>query len=398
MTFTKRNKAIHIDTEALSSLALVQAGLIHPVDGLMNKQTSQEVDKNKVYKDMPLPFSFILAPSGKRNFEVISSLKAGEIVDLINGEKKVGELTVEETFEIDPQERIFNIFGTNDTLHPGVKNTINRLGKMAVSGKYIVKYSPVEDNIKKVKNIIKETGAKKITAMMLAANPFNRVHERIIRQKLNHSDLIILFLRKPFNNDGLSYDIRSKALEKLIDNFLPKNKVIVVPLENTYIFAGYNELILDAIVAKNYGCSELTVGKNHGGLSVYYSDNKINTIFNECECGNLSINIEVVEEYVYCNVCKTLVSSETCPHGSHHHIKYNSNAILKLLDNGIIPPTILVRKEVSSYILSRLFPNRFENVQNLYYDLFPNSGLLEDQTDESFYIELISLYQTSSLT
>ena len=139
MTFTKRNKAIYIDTEALSSLALVQAGLIHPVDGLMNKQTSQEVDKNKVYKDMPLPFSFILAPSGKRNFEVISSLKAGEIVDLINGEKKVGELTVEETFEIDPQERIFNIFGTNDALHPGVKNTINRLGKMAVSGKYIVK-------------------------------------------------------------------------------------------------------------------------------------------------------------------------------------------------------------------------------------------------------------------
>lgn len=396
MTSTKRNKAIYIDTEALSSLALVQAGLISPVDGLMNKETSQEVDKNKIFKGMPLPFSFILAPSGKKNYEVISTLKAGETVDLINNDEKVGELTVEETFEIDPEERIFNIFGTNDTLHPGVKNTINRLGKMAVSGKYFVTYPPVEDNIKRVKNTIKETGAKKITAMMLAANPFNRVHERIIRQKLNHSDLIILFLRKPFNNDGLNYEIRSKALEKLIDTFLPKNKVIVVPFENTYIFAGYNELILDAIVAKNYGCSELTVGKNHGGLSLYYSENETNTIFNECK--NLSINIEVVEEYVYCNICKTLVSRDTCPHGSHHHIKYNSNAILKLLDNGIIPPTILVRKEVSSYILSRLFPDRFENVQNLYYDLFPNSGLLEEQTNESFYLELIQLYQTSSLT
>jgi sulfate adenylyltransferase len=396
MTSTKRNKAIYIDTEALSSLALVQAGLISPVDGLMNKETSQEVDKNKIFKGMPLPFSFILAPSGKKNYEVISTLKAGETVDLINNDEKVGELTVEETFEIDPEERIFNIFGTNDTLHPGVKNTINRLGKMAVSGKYFVTYPPVEDNIKRVKNTIKETGAKKITAMMLAANPFNRVHERIIRQKLNHSDLIILFLRKPFNNDGLNYEIRSKALEKLIDTFLPKNKVIVIPFENTYIFAGYNELILDAIVAKNYGCSELTVGKNHGGLSLYYSENETNTIFNECK--NLSINIEVVEEYVYCNICKTLVSRDTCPHGSHHHIKYNSNAILKLLDNGIIPPTILVRKEVSSYILSRLFPDRFENVQNLYYDLFPNSGLLEEQTNESFYLELIQLYQTSSLT
>ncbi|MDD5549486.1 MAG: sulfate adenylyltransferase, partial [Sulfurovaceae bacterium] len=96
MTFTKKSKSIYIDTEALSSLALVQAGLIHPVDGLMNKKTSEQVDKSKVFKGMPLPFSFILAPSGKKNFEVISSLKAGEIVDLISNDSKVGELTVEE--------------------------------------------------------------------------------------------------------------------------------------------------------------------------------------------------------------------------------------------------------------------------------------------------------------
>lgn len=396
MTSTKRNRSIHIDTEALSSLALVQAGLIYPVAGLMNKQTSQEVDKNKVYKGMPFPFSFILAPSGKRNHETLLSLKAGENVDLISNKEKVGELIVEETFEIDAEQRIFNIFGTNDTLHPGVKNTINRLGKIAVSGKYNVNYPPIADNIEKVKDVIKKTGSKKVTGIMLAANPFNRVHERMIRQTLNNSDIVILFLRKPFTNDGLSYDIRYESLVKLIDNFLPKNKVIIVPFENTYIFAGYNELILDAIVAKNYGCNALMVGKNHGGLGLYYLDNEVNTIFNQCKY--LGIDINMAEEYVYCNICKTLVSNETCPHGAHHHIKYNSSAILKLLEHGIVPPTILVRKEVSAYILSKLFPNRFHNIQNLYYDLFPNSGLLEEQTNESFYTELINLYQTSSLT
>lgn len=396
MTFTKRNKSIHIDTEALSSLTLVQAGLIHPVAGLMNKNTSLEVDKNKVYKGVPFPFSFILAPSGKRNHETLLSLKAGETIDLISNKEKVGELIVEEVFEIDQEQRIFNIFGTNDTLHPGVKNTINRLGKIAVSGQYSVQYPPIVDNIQKVKDVIKKTGSKKVAGIMLAANPFNRVHERMIRQTLNNSDLVILFLRKPFTNDGLSYNIRHESLVKLIDNFLPKNKVVIVPFENTYIFAGYNELILDAIVAKNYGCSELMVGKNHGGLGLYYLDNEVNTIFSQCE--NLGIEINMVEEYVYCNVCKTLVSNETCPHGAHHHIKYNSSAILKLLEHGVVPPTILVRKEVSAYILSKLFPNRFHNIQNLYYDLFPNSGLLEEQTNESFYTELINLYQTSSLT
>ncbi len=42
-----------------------------------------------------------------------------------------------------------------------------------------------------------------------------------------------------------------------IENFLPSNRVVVVPLENSYIFAGYNELVLDALVAKNFGCNRL---------------------------------------------------------------------------------------------------------------------------------------------
>jgi sulfate adenylyltransferase len=397
MDFSKRNsKALYIDTEALSTLALVQSGLLSPLKKLMNKKEANEADISKFYKGVPFPFAFILAPKGKRNTKVLQSIKKGEVVDLINNDNKVGELTVDETFFIDPIQRLQNIYGTSDSSHPGVKNTIARLGEIAVCGDYQVTYPLIEDNIKRIKNMINKTGAKVVSSIMLAANPFNRAHERMIRQAISDSDLLIIFLRKPFTSEGLRYDIRHNALTTFADNFLPRNKILILPFENTYIFAGYNELILDAILAKNYGCNQLVVGKNHGGLGLYYDKNRLSSIFDHCK--NINIEIKTVDEYVYCDMCKTLVSTQTCPHGQHHHAHYHSEAIMKLIQSGLIPPPILVRKEVSANILAALFPDRFENLQELHYSLMPGSGLLEQQSEEQFYSKLIELYQTTSLT
>ncbi len=396
MASSNKNRALYIDEEALSTLALVKAGLISPVTGLMNRELANQVDQTKVFKGFPYPFAFILAPKGNKNRRILTSAAKGEVLDLICNDKKVGKLEVEETFEINTQERLRYIYGTSDTSHPGVKNTMARLGDIAVSGEYEVEYPLINDNIRRIQAMIKRTGAKKISAVMLAANPFNRAHERIIRQALSSSDMMVIFLRKPFTADGLRYDIRYEALSKFVDYFLPRNKVIIIPFENSYIFAGYNELILDALLAKNYGCSELMVGKNHAGLGLYYDKNRINTIFDRFK--DIDINITTVDEYVFCDTCKTLVSIQTCPHGEHHHTHYHAESILKLIQSGIIPPSILVRKEVSASILSKLFPDRFKNLQEMHHSFFSGSGLLENQSEEQFYIKLSELYQVTSLT
>lgn len=392
----QKNKSLYIDTEALSTLALVKAGLITPVDKLMNQKEAEEVDRTKFYKGVPFPFAFILAPKGERNSKVLKTVERGEKLDLISGDKKVGELIVEETFAVDTQQRLTNIFGTSDSSHPGVKNTSMRLGKIAVSGEYTVEYPLISDNIQRIQTMIAKTGARFVSSIMLAANPLNRAHERMIRQALSSSDLLIIFLRKPFTSEGLRYDIRYNALTTFIDNFLPQNKVLVIPFENSYIFAGYNELILDALLAKNYGCNQLIVGKNHGGLGLYYDKNRLNSVFDHCK--NINIDIKTIDQYVYCDTCKTLVSTRTCPHGQHHHVHYHSESIMQLMQSGLIPPSILVRKEVSANILAALFPNRFKNLQEMHYALIPSSGLLEQQSEEQFYLNLVALYQTSSLT
>jgi len=396
MEFSRKNRPLYIDTEALSTLALVQEGLISPVTKLMNKKTAEKVDRTQLYKGFPYPFAFILAPKGKKNRITLTTVEEGEVLDLVIRGKKVGEIIVDEVFEVDPKKRVELIYGTSDTAHPGVKNTLARLGDIAVSGEYKVHYPVIKDNIKKINDLVSITGATKISAMMLVGNPFNRAHERMIRQTLSNADILVIFLRKPFNTDGLRYETRYNSLTTFINNYLPKNKVIVIPFENTYIFAGYNELVLDALLAKNYGCNELVIGRNHAGLGLYYDKNRLNTIFDNSK--ELNIEITTVDEYVYCDTCKTLVSIRSCPHGQHHHTRYHSPTIMQLIQNGIIPPAILVRKEVSASILADLFPNRFKNLQEMHYSIMPDLGLLEQPSEEEFYIKLSELYQTSSLT
>lgn len=396
MTLLRKNKTLWIDKEAASALELLKDGLLSPVTSLMNEEQSKSVLKTGLIDGKSFPFPFILAPSGKRNLEVLGSLKKDEEITILFEEEPFATLIVDEVFHIDPNQRIRQIYGTDDISHPGVMATLKRIGSLAVSGEYTLlnKSSNINKQIiSDAKNLI---DAKHTTALVMGANPLHRAHEKLIRQTLENTDLLVIFLLKPYTESNLSYEIRKKALDFFINNFLTKNHVVIVPLENSYLFAGYNEIIIDAVVAKNYGCDKLTIGRNHAGLGMFYDCNSNKSIIDKVV--GIDIEIAVASEYVYCDKCTTLVSKNTCPHGQHHQISYHSNSILELLELGILPPTILMRKEISAVILSKLHPNRFKNLERLYYDILPIEGLLEEHTENDFYLELMKLYQTTSLT
>jgi len=396
MTSLRKNKTLFIDKEAASALELVADGLLAPVTKLMCEKGSKEVLKTGLIDGKSFPFPFILAPSGKKNEETISNLAVGESVDIICEGKEFATLIVEETFTIDPHERVKHIYGTDDLTHPGVQATMKRLGSWALSGEYELINQSNNLNKIKIEEAKKLVDAKHTTSLVMAANPLHRGHERLIRQTLDNTDLLVIFLLKPYDSANLSYELRHESLEFFVNNFLPKNRVVIVPLENSYIFAGYNEIIIDSIVAKNYGCDRLTIGRNHAGLGMFYDCNSNKSIVDRVT--GIDIEIHIASEYVYCDQCTTLVSKNTCPHGQHHQISYHADSILQLLEAGILPPAVLIRKEISAFLLSKLYPQRFKNLEKLYYDTFATKGLLEEHSEKDFYLELMKLYQTTSLT
>jgi len=391
MASLSKNK-IFIDKEAWITLAMVQAGLLYPIDKLMNQKEAKIANENKLYKDKPVPFSFILAPAGKRNEEVLKSNP--KKIELFCEHKKVGEIETEEIYKIDPLKRVETIYGTKDYKnYPQVAKTLKRLGKYAIAGKFWVEDTGIQKQLDLVKEKIKNL--KNVVGMTMHAKPIHRVHEKIMRMAIEKNDILIIFLIKNLKEDEIPYTLRFNALKEIVDNYFPKNKVLIIPLLNTYIFSGINEAILDAMIAKNFGCNKFIIGQTHKGLGIHYQADHLHSIFDSMD---LEIEIETINEYVYCDKCKTIVSVNSCPHGSHHHISYHSDSIFELIKTGLMPPTILMRKEISAKYLAYLYPNRFKNLQKLYYDISPNKGLIEENKEEDFYIALMKLYQTSSLT
>ena len=329
MESIRKNRQLFIDKEFLATLALAKEGILHPVDKLMNKQEAKAVDETGYYKGKPFPFPFIIAPSGDKNKEVLTTAYQGEPLDFVVDGKIKGTIIVDEVFEVDRKKRIEQLFGSYDVNNPDIQNFLKRLGDVAVCGEYTLEFNDIKNVKERIKNAKEQLGAKHVSAMMINAKPFHRAHERVIRITLEKCDLLVIFLLKPYKQDILSYELRLKALQFFVDNYLPKNRVLIVPFENTYLFSSYKNAVLDSICAHNFGCNKLILSQNHSGIGAYFDNNETKSILDQYE--DLDIEVELLAEFVYCNECKTLVSTNTCPHGSHHHIKYHAESLLEIL-------------------------------------------------------------------
>ncbi len=394
MESQEKNKQLYIDKEAISVLNLAKEGLLYPVQELMNKKQMLEVNASGMFANQSYPCPFLLSPSGKRNKEVLSKAKKGETLDLITDGQKSGNIVVDSVFQIDKAERIRKIMG-GDFASKRIRDIENRIDELCVCGKYTLEHNEIAKHKERLLARIEVLNARNIMGIVMGANPLHRVHEKIMRDALGHCDLLVIFLLKPYKNDLIGYDLRLKCLEFLVDNYLMKEKVIIIPHDDTYLYAGQNRMIMNAIVAKNFGCSKLLVGENNRGLSVYYLDNEVHSIFDSLQ--GIDLEVQILPEYVYCDTCKTLVSTHTCPHGHHHHINYNAESFIEFFRLGLLPPAMLVRRQISAIILSALFPNRFKDLDRLYYDILPSNGIIQNSGEEEFYLKLMQLYQTTSL-
>lgn len=393
MTSPRKN-SILINDEAFGALDLIENQIFSKFNRLMNEKEANEVYETGFLGGEPMPYVFVFAPQGKRNQETIKNAQKGEKIELINSSgESVGHINVSGSFKFDETKSAQNIFRANET-----ESARQCCGKLAISGEIKIYGSALEKVKERIVTVKKEQNAQKITAIMLTAEPFNRAHERLIRMTIDKADLVLLFLLKSHGADEvMSFALKKRVLEYFIQNYIPQNRLIIVPFENSSLFSSHLNPTLECIAAHRLGAHKLIVGQNHAGIGMFYDHNVAHTVLERYK-NDLNLEIVVLPELVYCNECKTLVSTKTCPHGQHHHIKYHAQTLKTLLFSGILPPAILMRRDISAMVLSELFPNRFENIQKLCDDLFPNNGLLEKQTEREFYEKLMKLYQTTSLS
>lgn len=379
MKSQRKNKIIKITNDILCTLELVKNKIFSNYNKLMNQDEADSAIKKGYFNGEAMPNPFVFFVDEKEAKE----LKNGDEAVLICEENEVGYIKISSVFK-SKNEYKSSVFARGE------------IKEWAISGEFEILSNEIKNTLDELERIKTELNAKKITAVMLTADPLHRAHERLIRMTIDKADLVVIFLLQTHGNEHLSFNLRKKSLEIFAKKYLPPNKITIFPFKSS-IFKAHQNPALECITAHNIGANKLVLGQNHAGIGMFFDHNQPKTMLDRY-INDLGMEIIVLPELVYCNECKTIVSTRTCPHGQHHHIKYHPPTIKTLLFNGIMPPAILMRSEISALILSELFKDRFSDVQKLCDALFPNSGLLEERNERDFYKELMKLYQTTSLS
>ena len=380
MKLARKNKSIKISPSEFGILSLIKEGLLGSCSRLMNEKESEQILKTGKFNNESFPHPLSFAPS---DYGVLENLKMGDLLELELESEIVGHIVYQGKFKND--KKFIDIFNPNACLLDNADN-FYIYGEIELYRNELSHYKQEFNHIKNTQN------AQKITAIVSSFDPLHRAHERIFRWTIDKADLVVVFLIESYEANGFEFELKEKYLHTFIQNYLPRERIFIFPLKNINIFHAHLNPGLESIIAKSLGCTKLVVGQNHSGLGMFYDANQPKSILDEFS-KDYGIETIILPEFVFCDACKMIVSTRSCPHGTHHHLHYNANSLKDLLRAGIIPPAVFMRKEISSLILSALFPQRLKNLQQIYQNLFPTYGILEYNSDEEFYQKLLEIHQ-----
>lgn len=378
MALQRKNKSIVLKKADYEIFCLIKEGLLGACTHLMSKK---EVDalKNNHNNLKGCFYPYVLSYCASE--ESLKHIDINDSVDLICDKKVVGTLQISDKFK--DNSCIESIFSSQSC---DIGERVFLGGEFEIFDLHIKKQ---KEEFLRIKN---ESNAQVITALVMSLDPLHRGHEHIIRWSIDKADLVVLFLIESYEINGFDFDLKLAYTKEFISKYIPKERIFIFALKNIDMFHAHLNPMLEASIASALGCTKLVVGQTHTGLGTYYNANRPYTMLDDC-MKEYNLQVLVLPELVYCEECTALVSTKSCPHGAHHHLKFNSRALKQLLKLGIIPPPVFVRREISISILEKLFPKRFESLKNLYNELFTTYGIIEEKSDKEFYEELLRIYE-----
>lgn len=353
----KNLKKIMMTSRETSDLIMMAMGAFSPLKGFMCQEDYIGVVKEMRMKNgllWPIPIT-LSAPK-----DIADSIKIGEEVALIDEESSelMGSMKVEEKYTYDKKLEVKNVFLTEDEKHPGVKKVYEQheilLGgpvKAFSEGEYPNKYPQEYARPAETRAIFEEKGWKTIAAFQVR-NPIHRSHEYCTKIALEICDgLFIHPLVGKLKEGDIPADVRMKCYKVLLDNYYPKDRVVlkVYPMEMRY--GGPKEAILHAIFRQNFGASHLIVGRDHAGVGDYYGPFDAQNIFDQLRDDDLNIKPLKIDWTFYCYKCGNLASPKTCPHPKEDHCMISGTKLRKMLSEGELPPQEFSRPEVLKILM-----------------------------------------------
>jgi sulfate adenylyltransferase len=352
-------KKIRLDRENLTDVRNIGHGRYSPLEGFIGKSDLESVlERMRLANGIAWTVPILLDVSE----EEAADLREGEDTCLANEQDQdIAILHLKEKYSFHKEKITKAVFGTDDIKHPGVKSTMEmkdvllagEIDLIDITREPFPKYNLYPSETREV---FERRGWKTVAGFQTRNAP-HLGHEHMQKTVLSLVDGLLIH---PVIGKKKKGDFKDQVIlacyDALLENYFPKDRVLlsILPMEMRY--AGPREAIHHSIIRKNHGCTHLIVGRDHAGVGSYYHPEAAIEIFTEFD--DLEISpITVRGDFFHCRRCARLESERTCPHGDEHKIKFSGTVIRKMLLEGGSPPPEIIRPEV--FKAQRQFENPF---------------------------------------
>ena len=345
-------KKININYNQFLELKNILDGTFFPLKGFMTEDeflsvvATMRLLNKKVF---PLP---VLLPI---SLEEYNSIKHKDIINLIYKKENVGSIEVKDIFEINLKKFLPKIFGTSDFSHPGMQIYLNSSNKFlggrvfnSKAAKNIKTYKGSPDEIKK---IIKEKKFKTIAGFQTRNIP-HKAHEYLQKLALEIVDGLLIHPVTGKKKEGdFTNNIVLSSYRYIINNYYPKNRVLLSPLNTFMRYAGPREAVFHAIIRRNFGCTHFIVGRDHAGVGSFYKEYEAQNLCLKLE-KEINIKILAFKGPYYCKKCKTIVTEKCCQHTniSKYKVEISGTMVRNFLKDNRKVNEDLIRKDLIDLI------------------------------------------------
>ena len=338
---------VTIRDELVKDVKNIGFGIYSPLTGFLHEEGFESVvDCMRLPNELAWSIPIVLDIDTKiENDEILLVDTAGKIIALMK---------VEDHYTYDKRHFVKNVFGTEDTKHPGVSDiyTMNDIligGEIQLIDREKAPFYEYNLDPKETRVLFKELGWETVVAFQ-TRNPPHRGHEYLQKVALEIVDGLFI---NPVIGKKKSGDFKDEvilhAYQILMDQYFPKGRAIMSILPTKMRYAGPREAIFHAVVRKNFGCTHFIVGRDHAGVGNYYGTYDAQKIFDMFDYQELEITPLKFEHVGYCAKCGGYVSMKTCP---HEKMPPSGTKIRETVREKKIPPKELMRREVAEYIIS----------------------------------------------
>jgi sulfate adenylyltransferase len=350
-----RLKAVRLSAVQYSDVCCIATGVFSPLTGFVGQDDYESIVDRMRLADgtvWSLPISLAVAT------ESAASIEAGETIALLDPNGQVAAtMTVTGQYGYDKRREALTVYRTDDQAHPGVARLYGQ-GDRLLAGPITLVQPPPDEPFAafrrdpfETRRIFTERGWQRVVGFQ-TRNPVHRAHEYIQKAALEICDGLLLNpLVGETKGDDISAATRMDSYQVLIDNYYPKDRVLLSVFPAAMRYAGPREAIFHAMARKNYGCTHFIVGRDHAGVGNYYGTYDAQTIFDQFAPEELGITPLFFEHTFFCRKCGGMASSKTCPHDAASRVTLSGTQVRDMLSSGQVPPPEFTRAEIAQVLI-----------------------------------------------